>query len=278
MKGSRILFGSLFLLSICSGQITFPDVQNPHGNNQCPVCHDDQGEPSKTNFNSDACDKCHSRDVVNTDIHQLNNINPRSEDIVIPEDFLHLRSSDEFSCNACHSEACTTDRANRKFLRGGPYSSELDFCYRCHQKSIYKQFNPHLQIREDGSVDESTCLHCHALVPDIASSSSENNKMHLEMTPTCNKCHALHTHEDQHLGKSVIAPGKGIQERMNRVEQQFQIKFPLSDNLELRCNTCHYTHQRGLLEQDDVILAGPEGNQWFLRLPRKQLCFACHSL
>ncbi len=276
--GGRILFGSLLILAVCFGQLTYPDVENPHGTDKCLACHFDQGKPGRDNFNPAACDACHSRESVNSDIHQLNNIDIHTDGIAIPQDFIRTDTNGNFSCSTCHSEACKTDRSNRKFLRGGPYSSDLDFCFTCHQRQAYKQFNPHRQIRENGSLDESTCLHCHAQVPDSKADAATNNTMHLEMTPTCNKCHALHEHEDQHLGRSIVTSGNLIQDRLRKIEQQFEMKFPLSENLEIRCNTCHYTHQRGVLKQESVILAGPGDNQWFLRLPRKQLCFACHSL
>jgi len=277
MGGSRILFGSLFILGICYGQLTFPDMPNPHGNDQCASCHFEQGEPNTNNFNPAACDACHSRDAVNNKIHQLNNVNINAAGISIPEEFT-IGSTGKFDCTTCHAVVCKTDRANQTFLRGGPYKSELDFCFSCHQPDAFQQLNPHLQIRQDRSRDESTCQHCHLQVPDVNSDAIDNSLLRLDMTPTCNKCHALHRHENQHLGKSIDTDIKQIQNTMQASELKFKIKFPLSANLEIQCNTCHYTHQRGVLNKEEVVFAGPQENLWRLRLSKEQLCLACHDL
>ena len=277
MKGSRILFGSLFLLNICYGQLTFPDTPNPHGNDRCSACHFEQGEPKKNNFNPAACDACHSRDAVNNKIHQLNNVDLQAKGISVPKEF-RITNRGQFDCTTCHAVVCKTDRANQTFLRGGPYKSELDFCFTCHQVDAFQQLNPHKQIRVDGTQDKSTCQHCHLQTPDVTSESPENSYMQLDMTPTCNKCHALHRHENQHLGKSVDTDIKHIHETIAASEERLKIEFPLSSNHEIQCNTCHYTHQRGVLNKEAVIFAGPQENLWRLRLSKEQLCLACHDL
>ena len=277
MRGSRILFGSLFFLSICYGQLTFPETINPHGSGQCAACHFEQGEPSFNNFNPAACDACHARDAVNSKIHQLNNVNISANGISVPQEF-KIISPGQFDCTTCHAVVCKTDRANQTFLRGGPYKSELDFCFTCHQTDAFQQLNPHLQVTPDGKTDESTCLHCHLQLPDITADAPGNSAMRMDMTPTCNKCHALHRHENQHLGKSIDTDVKQIHQTMLATERRFELQFPLSANQEIQCNTCHYTHQRGVLNKEEVVFSGPAENQWRLRLSKEQLCLACHDL
>ena len=277
MSGSRILFGSLLLLGICYGQITLPETINPHGTDQCSACHFEQGAPAGNNFNPAACDACHARDAVNSKIHQLNNIDSKAYGISVPREF-RVTSQGQFDCTTCHTVVCKTDRANQTFLRGGPYKSELDFCFSCHQTDAFQQLNPHLQLDASGSRDESTCQHCHLQIPDITSKTPGNSVMQMDMTPTCNKCHALHRHENQHLGKSIDTDVKQIHTTMLATEQRLKLKFPLSANQEIQCNTCHYTHQRGVLNKEQVVFAGPQENLWHLRLSKEQLCLACHDL
>ena len=275
--GSRILFGSLLLVSICYGQLTFPGKINPHGSDQCQSCHFDQGEPSRANFDPAACETCHSRAAVNSSLHQLDNINQHAPGISIPEGF-KLSMDNRFDCTSCHTVACKTDRANQTFLRGGPYKTEIEFCFNCHQRDVFKKLNPHKQFTADGQLDESTCLHCHLQAPDLTRDIPENSYLLMDMTPTCNKCHALSRHEKEHLGQRIVGENQKAKLTLLGSEEKYGIQFPLSVNQEIQCTTCHYTHQRGVLNKENVVFENSGENQWKLRLSREQLCLACHDL
>ena len=273
MVGSRLLIGSLLLLSVCYAQLTLPGKINPHGNDNCSSCHTSTEKPAKENYNPDACVVCHTRQAVNSKIHQLDNIDIHGSGISIPADF-PMEQADDFSCLTCHEVTCKTDRANQTFLRGGPFQTELDFCFVCHESKNYTPLNPHKQRRESGALDESTCLHCHIEVPNQVADVVTKTAMHLEMTPTCNKCHALHHHEAQHIDKGLASNSKTLQ----ATEARVGIRLPVSAENTIQCNTCHYTHPRGVLNGENVVYDGPGDNEWQLRLDKEQLCLACHDL
>lgn len=270
------MFGSLLLLGLSYAQFTKPGKMNPHGAKDCAVCHE-AGEPSKENFKPSSCTDCHSRSAVNTQIHQMDNLDISNADISIPEDFI-MDSEEEFSCITCHSVACEIDRANQTFLRGGPFKVELDFCYKCHSPQQYERVNPHIQTLADGSTDESTCLQCHTKVPSKADHPTIANEMHLDMSATCNKCHFLHSHEENHQGKNIELSRRATIQRFRETQKRYKIQLPLSSDNQIQCNTCHYTHNRGTLEDDQVVYLGEGENSRYLRLEKENLCYACHDL
>ena len=250
----------VFSQATASGQTTYPDKPNPH----------DGSSAQNTN-----CDECHSKEAINALIHPMFNLDPGSEKMQIPETF-PLEPNGDMNCMTCHLEVTKVDRSNRNFLRGGPYRRELDFCYNCHQDQNYQRINPHQQLLADGSTDESVCLHCHAKQPSPEDHPTIAQEMHMEMSATCNKCHALHTHQSNHSGRSLVGSKRATHDQYLATEKQFGIRLPLSVNDEIQGNTCHYTH--GSLGIDAAIFEGSGDNLDYLRLPKEQLCYACHNL
>ncbi|NQV14905.1 hypothetical protein HQ531_05550 [bacterium] len=241
-------------------QITYPGKSNPHS----------QGNRLEWD-----CTECHSTAAINTQIHALYNLNINDPRISIPKDF-PLAKDSVMNCFTCHLVAEKQDRINRTFLRGGPYPTELEFCYNCHSEKDYAGVNPHSQLREDGSVNSGVCLHCHTNQPSSTDHPSIVADMRLEMKATCNKCHALHTHEQNHYGKSLVGSKVATLKQYTATEEQYKIKLPLSTDKQIQCHTCHYIH--GTLGIDAVIYNSSEENQHFLRLPQERLCYACHNL
>jgi hypothetical protein len=276
-RGGRILFGSLLLTSALCGQLTFPGAKNPHGSKDCSLCHTVKLEANASNLKKDICVQCHSAAAVNDLIHPIQNVNPQSEKMSIPASF-KLDATGNLACLTCHQVACKIDRSNRSFLQGGPYKREIDFCYNCHSKSDYTKMNPHIQVQSDGSIDRSTCLQCHVSHPSKDDHPTIARAMQLDMTATCNKCHSLHTHEQNHQGKNIELSKKATVRRFNETQQKFGLTLPLSENNLIQCNTCHYTHNRGTLATDQVVYEGDRENQRFLRLSKEKLCYACHDL
>ena len=254
-----------------------PGAQNPHGSKDCSFCHTVSTGATASNLKKEVCTTCHSAASINALIHPLENLNPKSDKIAIPAEF--KRGSDgSLGCLTCHQVACKVDRSNRTFLRGGPYKREIDFCFNCHSKSNYQKMNPHKQIQKDGSVDKSTCLQCHVKQPSKDDHPTIAREMQLDMAATCNKCHSLHSHEQNHQGKNIELSKKATVKRFKETQKKFGLILPLSaDNL-IQCNTCHYTHNRGTLAADQVIYEGDGENQRFLRLSKEKLCYACHDL
>lgn len=254
----------IFLISLSSAtaqlKTTYPDKSNPH----------------TAGLSEDwDCGECHPTDAINALIHPMFNLNPKSPQMALPENF-PLSSSTEMTCFTCHASSKRQTRSNRAFLRGGPYRREIEFCYNCHSKENYIKINPHQQLREDGSVNSTVCLHCHARQPTATDHPLIASEMHADMKSTCNKCHALHTHEQNHYGKNITTSKKATLKQYEKTQKRYNIKLPLSQSNEIQCHTCHYIH--GSLGIDAVVYEGSEENQHFLRLPKENLCYACHNL
>jgi len=277
LAGGRFFLGSLLFFSVCYGQLTFPELPNPHGTDQCAACHSSQDQPSQANFVPESCEYCHSRAAVNSQIHQLDNINIQATGITVSPEF-ELSQIGRFECSTCHTPSCKPDRANPTLLRGGPYQKAVDFCYNCHARELFVKLNPHQQFKADGNRDESTCLQCHLAVPQQSATQYEQTELRDDLVSTCNKCHALDRHERDHLGRDLSKVDPLILKTLQQSEQSLQLSLPLSSQNEIQCNTCHYTHQRGILEKANVLYSGAEENQWRLRIPKEKLCLACHDL
>lgn len=275
--GSRLLIGSLSLTSILFGQLTFPEVKNPHGSKDCSLCHTVTTGANQTNLKKDVCTQCHSAASIDALIHPLQNVNPGSKKVTIPSGF-KLEADGSLGCLTCHQVACKVNRSNRSFLRGGPFKREIDFCFQCHSKADYHKMNPHEQVQADGSVDGSTCLQCHVKQPSLDDHPTIAREMQLDMAATCNKCHSLHSHEQNHQGKNIELSKKATIKRFRQSQKKFGITLPLSEDNLIQCNTCHYTHNRGTLATDQVVYEGDGENRRYLRLSRENLCYACHDL
>jgi len=256
-----ILFYTLTLNSISAQMLTtYSGKSNPHA----------------SGISSDMeCEECHSTEAVNALIHPMYNLNTSGVQISIPNEF-PLSQNSEMTCFTCHAISQKQSRSNQSFLRGGPYRQELEFCYNCHSKQNYTKVNPHQQLREDGSVNSTVCLHCHARQPSATDHPTIASEMHADMKSTCNKCHALHSHEQNHYGKSIPLSKKATIKQYEANQKRYDIRLPLSANDEIQCHTCHYIH--GSLGIDAVLYDGSQDNQYFLRLPKEKLCYACHDL
>jgi len=260
-KLPRILLCTLFLSPVMA---------------QMPLTYSGKSNPHKAGISADwNCTECHSTEAVNALIHPMYNLNTSSPQMSIPNTF-PLVKGENMNCMTCHMVTNKQDRSNKAFLRGGPYRKELDFCYNCHSRENYGKVNPHQQLSKDGSVNSSVCLNCHAKQPSATDHPTIAAQMHTEMKATCNKCHALHSHEQNHYGKNLLGSKKATLKQFKATEKRYNISLPLSKDNEIQCHTCHYIH--GSLGIDAVVYEGSEENQYFLRLPKEKLCYACHNL
>ncbi|MCF7801759.1 MAG: hypothetical protein K9N34_07045 [Candidatus Marinimicrobia bacterium] len=273
----HLLIGlSLVWNSAVFAQLTFSDAKNPHHGGDCIICHPPGQEPTRENYQPGSCEKCHSAAAVDVDIHPLFNLNLTAAGITIPDTF-PLLDQDSVTCITCHIMPVKYDRSNSSFLRGGPYKEEIDFCYQCHEREQYAKLNPHAaMITDDGSVDRNICQVCHVNPPNPETPAKVAREMSLTMEATCNKCHALHTHEKNHWGINISKAKKGIYAQFQKSEQVYNIILPLGPNHQIQCNTCHYVH--GRLGIDAVAFGGPGDNPYFLRMPPAKLCYMCHNI
>ena len=257
------------------GQLTLPAAANPHHGGDCTICHPQDQKPARENYLLGSCIKCHSPEAVDVDIHPLFNLNLNAAGITIPDDF-PLVHQDSLTCITCHIMPVKYNRSNSSFLRGGPYKEEIEFCYQCHERDKYEKLNPHVQmISDDGSVDHTICQVCHLNPPNPETPAKVAREMSLTMEATCNKCHALHTHEKNHWGINILKAKKGIYTQFQKSEKDYNISLPLGPEHQIQCNTCHYVH--GRLGIDAVAFGGPGDNPHFLRMPPAILCYMCHN-
>ena len=243
---------------------------------QRPLTYSNKSNPHMAGISAEwDCGECHSTEAVNALIHPMYNLNTSGSQMSIPGTF-PLVGGKEMSCLTCHIVTKKQYRSNKAFLRGGPYRKELDFCYNCHSRENYNKVNPHQQLSEDGSINSSVCLNCHAKQPSATDHPTIATEMHTDMKATCNKCHALHSHEQNHYGRNLMGSRQATLSQYKATEKRYNIRLPLSKDNEIQCHTCHYIH--GSLGIDAVVYEGSEENQYFLRLPKEKLCYACHNL
>ncbi len=262
------------LIGFIFGQVTIPEKPNPHGRTDCTHCHIEGETPNKQNYATNSCDNCH----VPFDI-EINHIHPISGNVTeqssthIPADF--PLENGNLTCITCHKPLCKTDSFNPSFLRKEQNVSDLDFCFSCHSDSKYEQMNPHHQKHESGDQKKDTCLLCHTHYSDTISEMAVNVVQ--PINETCNKCHAFTNHEKNHLGKQ-ITNNSTMYAQLENTLTEHGVPFPLGHNNEIQCNTCHYTHEKNILDTIQAFYLTEMENKYFLRLPKVNTCYACHKL
>ena len=102
---------------------------------------------------------------------------------------------EKLTCITCHDivRQCQDDPAlkilKKGILRGAPYGSRIDICFRCHDKSKYPKYNPHRQLDAKGEVVREKCLYCHSQVPDEKKTGAEDVKLIGNYGAICIGCH-----------------------------------------------------------------------------------------
>lgn len=249
----------------------------PHGNRAtCVACHPrvlPEGaeavfrEPDPTR----RCVRCHDEDHGR--IHPVGVV---PSDKTYPMSFLDypLNSDGTIGCSTCHDHPCSSRPAagDPNFLRGGPYVTFTDFCYRCHPKAGKTGLNPHDQLDERGNVVSATCTFCHKTAPSSDSYDPEELLYLRSPVELCVKCHDQGPHPGvNHLVEMPAAFAK----RLEEYEKRHQVMLPLDASGRVVCTTCHNPHGKGVLRGEAALGAGEE-HRW--RVPSyAELCTPCHT-
>lgn len=269
----KIFIIILIFFQTAFSQVTLADKVNPHGGNDCNFCHIENETPDKHNFYISSCDECHvQKDVEIAHKHPVSSVIETNSKIEVPANFPF--TDNKFSCITCHKPNCKTDISNTNFLRKQPTQTDLDFCFECHKSSDYIQTNPHHQLNDNGTENSESCLLCHDDVPD------KNSVVDIylpEINNRCKRCHVMHHHEADHIDKDV-SKYPLIFERFQHTLSYYNISMPLNEAKEIQCNTCHYTHERDIVNTNQALYESHNENDFFLRLPKVNICYACHKL
>lgn len=164
---------------------------------------------------------------------------------------------------------------NKRFLRGAPYRSRTDLCFKCHDKYLYSMYDPHKgQLDEDGNIVELTCLYCHFERPDELLASFNEVKFFGDLVVLCKRCHSISVNHPANANHLVLPPVV-FTKKMKRTEKQFGIVLPLDYNGKINCATCHNPHQKGVIPLARFG-AGGAGENYKKRF-LGNICMACHE-
>lgn len=177
------------------------------------------------------------------------------EKMKVPDDF-PLGPGRLVVCNTCHDIESIKDiplesieRTAPDFLRGGPYSELIDFCYRCHKKEDYKRPNIHKMLDEKNGLIKDNCEMCHLGLPDTEKVKDRKDlKLRLSMDKVCLGCHLKtpHLNTVNHMKK----PSEEMKKIMDASEKRHKIILPLDEEGRVTCVTCHSSHEKGVVKDD----------------------------
>lgn len=249
----------------------------PHGNRAaCRACHPRDlpaGSPAvfQESDPTKRCVGCHPED--HTKIHPVG-VAPSEK--TYPMSFLQypLNPDGTIGCSTCHDHPCdpTKPPTGPSFLRGGPYITFTDFCYRCHPKAGKGGLNPHDQVDSKGNVVSGTCTFCHKTAP--SGDAYDPSELLYLRSPIelCTRCHDQGPHPTaNHL---VEVPEEMVR-RLETYQKRHKVLLPLDDAGRIVCTTCHNPHAKGVLRGEAALGAG-ELHRW--RVPSyAELCTPCHT-
>jgi hypothetical protein len=250
----------------------------------CLGCHDklpaEGGKPTFL-FDNDItamCNRCHETEEATADIHPVDFEPEASDFVTIPAEFPLWDGL--LTCTTCHDLSTQTKidqeerRKNPTFLRGGPYKSRNDICFKCHNPETYEQQSPHIQLDNRGNIIEEKCLFCHSSRPDVAVVGLTAKIFEGDASTFCYGCHQ--GKEEGHpigVTHQNVLPTPDRIECMKKTEKKKKLALPLFDG-RVFCGTCHNPHQEGVLKGTAAVGAGKAKK---LKLPSGyQMCVACH--
>lgn len=188
----------------------------------------------------------------------------------------------QIRCLTCHQAHAGPGQKNLgepfQLLRGGPYADVREQCFKCHYQERYADINPHVMLNRDNTIrkikGQPVCLLCHSETPDPAGD-PENVRYKAGVSFLCWRCHAsmMGTFMGKHFDKS---PKRATMESLKTTEILQGVLLPLSIDGRLTCSTCHNPHQEGVI-LNFAAKAGADAHRR-LRMPKDQLCSACHQI
>ena len=266
-----------------SGAVT--DRTNVHYSAKyCTVCHEQTPREGNKYLKYGGDYKqlcsCHYK-TAGRDVHPSDVALPKEFMKRIPKDF--PLSNGKITCNTCHDvyAQCRDGKPKgaftigRNFLRGGPYRKPITLCFKCHDKTKYKQYNPHMQLDKNGKIITKKCLYCHKKVPDVKTAEFKDVTLIGKLGPLCLRCHNKEEKTTLHA-KHLRKPSDKVLARMKQVEKKFGIVLPLNYDGTITCATCHNPHEPGVIPSGRAGAKGG-GQKHRLRLAGN-ICIRCHQM
>ncbi len=187
----------------------------------------------------------------------------------------------EVRCLTCHDPHADSGKAGRpKLLRGGPYASRTEICFKCHDTDLNTRVDPHLMFDESGRIKRAdgqpVCLLCHAFVPDLK---KDKDKVKVtfkaDIAFLCWRCHPPMGGQffDNHF---LVKPSAATRSHMKKASRQTGVVFPLLTRDRITCSTCHNPHQQGVMPYGPARDGADSHDR--LRLPPETICSGCHPI
>lgn len=178
------------------------------------------------------CNRCHDSGLSKANAHPLRVV-PDEIRQRIPGDWpLHR---DALTCLTCHTagDSPVYDPQNPNFIRGAPYETANDVCWKCHRQEELARFNPHLSVQKNQG-----CEFCHNTKPDTRKTvDAAKLTFKGDIVLLCLRCHEVEPHPaySNHNG----LPDEAL---MRRANIAIPASFPLDHEGRLTCTTCHNPH------------------------------------
>ncbi len=209
--------------------------------------------PLLTDDMNKLCNRCHESGLSKANAHPIKAVQGKFKER-IPKDW-PLAKDSSLTCLTCHTagDAPTVDPDNPNFVRGAPYASRNEICWKCHKREEFAETNPHKDIQSGEG-----CVFCHDSKPDLKKSVDvEQLKMKSDIVILCIRCHdeAAHPAATNHVGFFT-------KEAMDALAIQIPKELPLDRRGRVVCSTCHNPHAGG--EKRGVVVG-------------MEICNLCHK-
>ena len=189
---------------------------------------------------------------------------------------------EKITCNTCHDIyiQCQEDQKpfqkQNMFLRKPTSEKSSDFCFKCHDKSKFSMYNPHKQLDSKGAIIDTKCLYCHTEIPDVQKAGYPDAKLIGDIKALCQRCHSKLSRQSLHDRHLMRKPPEKILETIRRLQDQYNVILPLSEDNELVCATCHNPHEKGTIPTGRAGAKGAD-EHYRHRLPGN-ICIKCHQM
>ncbi len=252
----------------------------------CAECHEktpikDKDKSLKFGGDFTRLCKCHGYEP-GTYIHPVDIFPSEEKKKKIPKEFPLTKG--KISCGTCHDIYLQCQKntrfkvLNKRFLRGAPYVSRTDLCFRCHDERKYTMLNPHNQLTPDGKIIIEKCLYCHKVKPDEIHEHFNEVKLIGNLEVLCYRCHFKQSKMHPINANHFVRPSNKTLAIMKSSEKKFNIILPLNYKGDITCSTCHNPHERGVLPAGQANSKGAS-EKYRLRMAAEnlQICVACHE-
>jgi len=183
------------------------------------------------------------------------------------------------TCHQAHTDAAQNMlREPPNLLRRGSNSDRKATCFLCHAKEQYQKIDPHVMLALDGSIKQvngqPVCLLCHTEKPDT-NGDPRDVQFRADVAFLCWRCHSTMSGSFMEKHHHVKIK-KATRERIAETEEETGIDLPLARDGMITCSTCHNPHEQGVITRQAAAAGSTSERR--LRLPKENICSACHDL